>query len=86
MPREPKPFEFQLTDAEIDEIRNAAGEGGHQGLHRRLMEQLDHGPVIILDDAELGALIRYMTQYKSGGFQGRLRAAFERSLREQLGF
>lgn len=25
-------FEFTLTQAEADEIRNAAGEGGHQGL------------------------------------------------------
>jgi hypothetical protein len=86
MPKEPKPFIFHLTDVEIAEIRNAAGEGGHQALQRRLMEQLDQGPAVTLNDADLGELIRYMTQYKGGGFQGRLRAAFGRSLREQLGF
>lgn len=82
-----KPFTFELTKSEADEIRNAAGEGGHQSLQRRLIEQLDSKESVIeLDDAGLGEVIRYMTQYKGGGFQGRLRAAFERSLREQLGF
>jgi hypothetical protein len=85
MPREAKRFEFHLTEAEANEIRNAHGSGGHQGLHRRLTDQLENGLVVSLNDAELGELIRYMTQYKSGGFQGRLRAAFERSLRDQLG-
>lgn len=82
----PKPFEFHLTQAEADEINNAAGEGGHQSLHRKLVDQLKNGNVIYLDDAGLGEVIRYMTQYKGGGFQGRLRNAFERSLKEQLGF
>jgi hypothetical protein len=86
VPKRPKPFVFVLTQDEADVIAQPAGEGGHQGLHRRLQEQLEHGLTISLDDAQLGELIRYMTQYKSGGFQGRLRTAFERSLRKQLGF
>lgn len=86
MTRAPRPFEFTLTQSEADEIAQPAGEGGHQGLQNRLLAQLDHGLTVYLNDAELGEVIRYMTQYKGGGFQNRLRAAFERSLREQLGF
>lgn len=86
MAKEPKRFEFHLTEEEADEIRNARGSGGHQSLHRRLTEELENGLMVTFDDAELGELIRYMTQYKGGGFQGRLRAAFGRSLKGQLGF
>ena len=87
MAKTAKPFVFVLTQTEADEIRNAAGEGGHQGLQRRLVEQLDAEDLTIrLDDAGLGEVIRYRTQYQGGGFQSRLRAAFSRSLRAQLGF
>lgn len=86
MSKAPKPFEFELTNAEIEEIRNAQGTGGFQALQERLIAELENGSKVTFDDAQLGEVIRYMTQYKGGGFQGRLRAAFERSLREQLGF
>lgn len=86
MARAPRPFEFKLTNAEAAELTGPAGEGGHQSLHRRLIDELASGNLTVtFDDAELGELIRYMTQYKSGGFQGRLRRAFIRSLAEQLG-
>ena len=86
MAKEPKPFVFQLTKAEADEITGPVGEGGHQGLHRRLIDELEAGDqTVTFNDCELGELIRYMTQYKSGGFQGRLRRAFIRSLKDQLG-
>lgn len=39
---------------------------------------------VSLTDSELGELIRYMTQYGEGGFQGRLRRAFLRSVYELL--
>lgn len=86
MPNQPKPFEFTLTAAEADEIRNAQGEGGHQGLQHRLVQKLGTGLTLQQNNAELGEVIRYMTQYKGGGFQARLRSAFERLLRSQLGF
>ncbi len=38
-----------------------------------------------LTDAQLGRIVRHMTQYGSGGFQGRLRRAFMRPLRDMLG-
>lgn len=86
MPKAPKPFTFTLTPEEADELSAPAGEGGHQGLHSRLRQELESGErTVTFDDAEMGELIRYMTQYKGGGFQGRLRRAFIRSLREQLG-
>lgn len=86
MAREPKRFVFQLTEAEAGELAEPAGEGGHQAYQKQLVDHLLEGNLSIsFDDAELGRLIRYMTQYKSGGFQGRLRSAFIRSLKEQLG-
>jgi hypothetical protein len=84
MGKAPKPFVFQLTQAEVAELTDPVGEGGHQSLHRRLLSELAKGNTVTFDDAELGELIRYMTQYGTGGFQGRLYRAFIRSLTEQL--
>lgn len=84
--REAKLFVFELTDREAAELKVPVGSGGHQSLHRRLLEQLEQGNTVTFTDQQLGALIRYMTQYEQGGFQGRLRKAFDRSLRKQLGF
>jgi hypothetical protein len=85
MPPAPRPFVFQLTEAEANEITGASGAGGHQSLHRRLVGQLLNGNLqIALTDRELGELIRYMTQYGQGGFQGRLHRAFIRSIRGLL--
>jgi hypothetical protein len=83
--RPPKPFILTLLPEEAREIMEAHGSGGHQSLHRRLVEELERGDLtVILSDKQLGELIRYMTRYESGGFQGRLRRAFERSLRELM--
>jgi len=81
------PFEFELTSTEIAELQHPAGEGGHQSFQKELISQLDGGGNRIkLDDEGFGKLIRYMTRYGSGGFQTRLRNAFERPLRKMLGF
>jgi hypothetical protein len=86
MPREAREIVLTLTPDEAAEITGAAGSGGHQELHRRLKAELANGNLqVSFSDAELGELIRYMTQYGSGGFQGRLKRAFIRSLRELLG-
>lgn len=85
MPRMPKPFTFTLEPAEIEELMPPSGQGGHQSLHKRLKDELANGPFVTLDDSEMGELIRYMSQYGSGGFQGRLRKAFIRSLCAQIG-
>lgn len=79
-----KPFVLTLNTDEIALLRQPAGSGGHQSLHRRLNEQLSQGDSLILDDAEIGQVLRYMSQYGSGGFQGRLREALIRPLREVL--
>lgn len=86
MSTEPKPFVFTLTPEEAAEIPVAVGSGGHQDTHRRLTQDLQHGLQVTFDDRELGELIRYMTRYRSGGFQSRLKRAFRRSLRELLDF
>lgn len=86
MARKPREFDLELTEDEANELRVPAGEGGHQQLHEELLLQLEDGNTLKFDDEELGRLLRYMTQYKSGGFQGRLRRAFERSLKAALGF
>jgi hypothetical protein len=77
--RTAKPFVFELSDREADEIRNAVGTGGHQSLQRRLAAQLDKGQTVTFTDEQMGELIRYMTRYGAGGFQTRLRHAFGRS-------
>lgn len=85
MAREPKKFHFELNEEEADEIRNAKGSGGHQSLHRKLVDALEDGNLSVeLNDCELGEIIRYIALYKSGGFQGRLGRAFKRELRNLL--
>jgi hypothetical protein len=83
--RAPKPFEFTLTPQEIAVLQAPAGDGGQQGYHKRLMEQLAESPTIRLSDEELGELIRCMSRYGSGGFQGRLQKAFLRLIARQIG-
>ena len=85
MARPPKPFTFTLDPAEIAEMLAPSGQGGHQSLHKRIRAALALGPTVTFDDEQLGELIRYMSQYGSGGFQGRLRKAFIRSVASQIG-
>jgi hypothetical protein len=83
MPPAPKPFVFTLAPEEVAEISVPSGEGGHQGFHEMIRDQLNQtGNTVTLNDAQFGQLVRYMTQYGSGGFQSRLRRAFSRSIRE----
>ncbi len=85
MAKEPKPFTITVTEQEAAEMLAPAGEGGHQHFHEVIRSQLQNGNrTIQLNDTQLGKLIRYMTQYGSGGFQGRLRRAFRRPLIEIL--
>jgi len=76
MTREPKHVTLTLTIDQASHLLAPHGEGGHQGLHDMLRAQLANGNLTVdLDDENLGKLIRYMTQYGSGGFQGRLHKA-----------
>ena len=85
MTREAKPIKLTLTGTEAVQLLEPAGEGGQQQLADFLRDQLKGGNLdISLDDTELGKLIRYMTQYGSGGFQGRLQRAFRRPLRSLI--
>ena len=80
-------FEFVLRADEASHITETPvnGRGGLQSFQRQLRAQLAAGNVVKLDDAGLLRLVRYMTQRPGGGFQDRLRHAFGRVLREQLG-
>lgn len=83
--RTAKPFVFHLEPEEALLITEAKGSGGQQTLHRRLVAELAKGDLTItLNDSQFGELIRYMTRYGSGGFQGRLQAAFRRELADLL--
>lgn len=84
--REPRKFHLKLTDEEAERIREPAGQGGHQNLHSEIMAALSDDNEIEFSDEQLGKILRYMTQYKGGGFQGRLKFALERPIREILGF
>ena len=81
MGRAARHFAIVLMPEEAAEMLAPSGDGGHQQLHEEIRAQLQNGNLTIhLDDTELGRVIRYMTQYGSGGFQGRLQRAFRRPL------
>jgi hypothetical protein len=85
MAKAPRPLLLQLTEDEAEELRTPAGEGGQQAFHQFIINQLKDGNLgVAFDDDQLGKLIRYMTQYGPGGFQGRLRKAFRRSLAQLI--
>lgn len=70
-----------LKPAEAAIILEPVGNGGFQRFHQMLCDQLQDGKLeVTFDDENLGKLIRLMTQYGSGGFQGRLQKAFRRPL------
>jgi len=85
MPKEAKAIVLSLTEAEAAELLEPSGEGGHQSFHEFIREQLSGSNLsVAFNDEQLGKLIRYMTQYGSGGFQGRLNRAFRRPLSDLL--
>lgn len=85
MGKQARPIVLTLTAAEVAEIMTPAGEGGQQGFQQQIINQLQGGNyTVAFDDDQLGKLIRYMTQYGPGGFQGRLRKAFRRPLLELI--
>ena len=80
-----KPIVLQLTPQEVATLQTPVGSGGHQTLYGELLAQLANGQnQISLDDALLGRIVRYMTQFGSGGFRGRLHDALSRPLRDLL--
>ena len=77
---------FRLTQDEARNLHDPMGDGGHQHFIRKMLSRLDSETgQIVIDDGDLGKLVRYMTGYGSGGFQYRLRRAFGRSLRQMMG-
>lgn len=85
MPAPARPVVLTLTPAEAAELLTPMGSGGQQTFHQGIISQLQNGNLAIaFNDDQLGKLFRYMTQYGPGGFQGRLRKAFRRSLLELL--
>jgi hypothetical protein len=81
MGKAPRPIMLTLTADEAMELLAPAGEGGQQIFQQQIINQLQGGNLVVaFDDDQLGKLIRYMTQYGRGGFQGRLQKAFRRPL------
>lgn len=75
---------FDLTPDEVAELQKSVnGSGGYQTLLRQLQPTIKKNGSITVDDDTLGRIVR-MCAYGSGGFQGRLRAAFRRSVRGLL--
>ena len=84
MPKPAKPIVLVLTAGEAADLLVPVGAGGQQGFQQRIA-QLQAGTLSsTCDDDQLGKLLRYMTQAGPGGFQGRLRKTFRRSLLELL--
>lgn len=75
---------FDLNVDEVAELQKPVnGNGGYQNLFRQLQPMIKRNGSITVDDETLGRIVR-MCAYGSGGFQGRLRAAFRRSIRGLL--
>jgi hypothetical protein len=80
-----RPIPLTLTADEAAQLLAPAGDGGQQIFQQQMIDQLQGGNLVVaFDDDQLGKLIRYMTQYGPGGFQGRLRKAFRRPLLELI--
>lgn len=72
---------FKLTQSEQAEIQKSLnGQGGYQTLLSELQGQLKSNGTLTIDDEQLGRIVR-MCCYGSGGFQGRLKAAFRNHVR-----
>jgi hypothetical protein len=85
MPSPPKPIVLTLTADEAAHILTPVGAGGQQTFQKTIVDQLQGGNLAVgFDDDQMGKLIRYMTQYGRGGFQGRLQKAFRRPLLELI--
>ena len=81
MAKSAKPIVLVLEVDEAAQLLAPAGAGGQQVFHQEIIDQLQNGNLAVaFDDDQLGKLIRYMTQYGPGGFQSRLRKAFQRPL------
>lgn len=75
---------LKLNPAEVGELqKSVSGQGGYQTLLRELQPKISANGSLTVDDELLGRIIR-SCKYGSGGFQGRLRAAFGRSVRDLL--
>jgi len=71
MPPLPRPFVFTLTPDEIAELTPPSGEGGHQGFHDMLRDQLQKtGNVVTLNDSEFGQLVPLHSDYDSLAVSG----------------
>ena len=67
-------------------FRPISGEGGFQGLLRRLRRRLDRqSGTVCLTSGDLERIPRYAFNYGNGGWEGRLRGIFERHLGPTLG-
>lgn len=82
-------MEFQLNTPEILKLflqpADTAGKGGFQSLLIRLQNQTDaETGVIRLTDDDLHQIRTYAFEYRTGGWENRLRAIFERHLGPRL--
>ena len=76
MGRAPRRARITLDPAQAADLRKPwNGSGGFQTLGPELASRLSPSNEIILDDEEIGMIIRHMT-YVSSGFRGRVRKIF----------
>ena len=73
---------FKLAPDEREEVeKKLNGQGGYQTLLSEMQNQLESDNSLTIDDQQLGRIVRMMSHYGSGGFQGRLRRAFANHVR-----
>jgi hypothetical protein len=79
-------MEVVLNQDEIDYLfRPISGQGGFQGLLKRLRVRLDkNSGKLTLTKGDLERIPRYAFEYGNGGWEGRLRGIFGRHLGPDL--
>lgn len=78
-------MEIELNAEELAELRKpVSGQGGFQSFLRALRRRSAAGGMLRLSPTDLERVKRYAFDYGNGGWEGRLRAMFERHLGPNL--
>jgi hypothetical protein len=79
-------MKIKLLSAEVQTLmQHVEGQGGWQSLFRRLQNGYDPKTgIITVSDDDVDRLRGYCNEYGDGGWQGRLRQIFRRTLGPEL--
>lgn len=79
------PIFIQLNAAERSELaKQIAGQGGFQGLMKRLRQRAAISAKLTLSNDEIAQIGKYAFYESGGGYENRLKAIFQRTLGPNL--